>query len=293
MKKILTLLLLLVGVHLVAQTNTISENNNLLFPNLFSYSGNCETSNQTFLFSASNHGIIEDKPLQTGEQTNASRPCDCNTDMYVIANPGGWKVRCHETKFFEYGTTVTIMPQNICNPAQCLGEWTMKAFDAQTGALISTISRAGSNASFTLTLNTTAGYRVEFTGSCNGKVCKCEYWIKPKPGTTCDCNTDMYVIANPGILKVRCNEKKYFNYHTAITLTPQNICNPADCLTQWSMRIFDSQTGAPVPGGTGTGNSSPFSFTLNSVYGYRIEFVGVCNGKKCICQFWIQTKALP
>ena len=65
-------------------------------------------------------------------------------------------------------------------------------------------------------------------------------------------------------------------------------------MTQWSIRLFDSLTGANVnvPGGSGIVNTTSFSFPFNSVSGYREEFTGICHGRKCECQFWIQTKAM-
>ena len=116
---------------------------------------------------------------------------------------------------------------------------------------------------------------------------------KTKQSTvTCDCNKDMYVIAqvNSTGYKIRCRETKMFDLGTTIHFIPQNICNLANCLTDWNMAVNDALTGAFVTSGTVTSNTSSIALTLNSVNGYKITWAGHCNGKKCECEFWIKKK---
>ena len=331
--------------------------------------------------------------------------CDCSNDMYVIAKPGEFKIRCKDTKIFDYGTVITLVPENICNPAKCLSEWNIRVYDLQTGAFVTSGSGSGINSSFEFTLNSLAGYRIEVTGNCNGKKCVCTFYIRTndivqrcscgtwnpitvqtaggakrydcgstipwscktpfqftssyqcspndktceakttwevKKGTTviksgtgtnqlndgfsllengtytltlnascndkeckpctytievedciltCECNKEMYVTAKTKLekIKIACKDTNIFDYGAVITLVPENICNPAKCLSEWNIRVYDLQTGAFVTSGSGSGINSSFEFTLNSLAGYRIEVTGNCNGKKCVCTFYIRT----
>jgi len=120
--------------------------------------------------------------LQAVAQTTPTVPgCNCSTDMYVIANPGVFKIRCGQTHLFDMGTNITLIPQNICTPANCLSEWAINAYDAQTGVHVKGGKGVGNASGLGITLNSNAGFRVELDGSCNGHKCHCEFWIKPKP----------------------------------------------------------------------------------------------------------------
>jgi len=108
--------------------------------------------------------------------------CDCSNDMYVMAKMGGQnlKIRCGETKDYKEGSTVVLVPENICSTPKCTGQWNMKVYNAQTGALVSSGSGAGNSSSLSLLLSLVAGYRIELTTSCGNKKCTCTFYIRTR-----------------------------------------------------------------------------------------------------------------
>jgi hypothetical protein len=108
----------------------------------------------------------------------------------------------------------------------------------------------------------------------------------------CDCAKDKYVIAQVNSIgyKIRCNETKLLELGSVINFIPQNICDPAKCLTDWNMAVNDAKTGAFITSGTVASSTSSIPLTFNSENGYKITWAGHCNGKKCECTFWIKKK---
>ncbi|MES2332473.1 MAG: hypothetical protein V4539_22900 [Bacteroidota bacterium] len=215
--------------------------------------------------------------------------CDCSKDMYVTANPGVIKIRCNETKTFDYGTTITITPQNICSTAECLSEWSMNILDARTGALIKTEKGAGSNSFLTLVLNSVNGYNVELTTNCNGKICKCGFTIKTTaPKEICDCgawmNTEVAILANNKTVSiVKCSDTVSLVKGMYGLVIPQFTCSPGDS----SCRVLYAWTiqGAVTINGSG----QLINFNFNEPGLYTVTINPVCGGKKCIpCKIMIK-----
>ena len=189
MKKTLTLLLCLAVVQLFAGTNPNKESNHLLLTKAVSQTSIWEVNNGSafsfaptvFLKQLPTEDVLQDKVAQSANQSAANIPCGCNTDKYVIANPGVRKIRNNETNlYYNLGTPITLTPQNICNPANCLTQWRMKVFDAVTELPLPSGGNSGNTTILQMTLNSLAGYKVEFTGTCNGQKCNLIFWIKPK-----------------------------------------------------------------------------------------------------------------
>ena len=220
--------------------------------------------------------------------------CDCGkwNPLTVETLAGAKRYDCGSTIPWSCKTPFKFTSSYQCNPNtdNCKSQvkWTI----TKDGNPYS--SGTGTTGAFTPTANGT--YIITLEADCNGVKCPpCIYTVVVTDCSSlnCECSNDMYVIATPGGLKIRCKETKIFDYGTTITLVPQNICNPADCLLDWTIKVFDLQTGAFITSGSGTGSTSSFVLTLNSLAGYRIEVTGNCNGKKCVCTFYIRTKNTP
>ena len=160
-----------------ASSSSSSINRNWIAPDTSStkinHTGNPSTGNVT------EHISINFDDMKSKQSSVA---CDCAKDKYVVAqvNSIGYKIRCGETKLFDLGTVIHFIPQNICNPANCLTDWNMAVNDAQTGAFISSGTVTSNTASIALTLNSANGYKITWAGHCNGKKCECTFWIKTK-----------------------------------------------------------------------------------------------------------------
>ncbi len=214
--------------------------------------------------------------------------CDCSKDMYVIANPGNLKVRCGESKIFPYGTTVTLSPENICGTPDCLSDWSMSVYDAQTGALVTTGSGNGSNGSFAIPLNSFAGYRVVLTANCNGKVCTCEFWIRtnntPAP---CDCgrwqdNIIRYNSTAGGCGVLECGKSIHLLAGVPYTFTaPVYNCSQSSdtCQASYAWQVNGVMQG--------TGTSFTYTFTGPND---QITVRSHCNNRVCdFCNFTVLT----
>ena len=223
------------------------------------------------------------------------KPCDCGTwsKLTVQTAAGAKRYDCGSEILWNCKTPFQFASSYQCSPNDktCVANTT---WEVRKGNVVIK-SGTGTNQlndGFSLLENGT--YTLTLNPSCNDKKCPpCIYTIVVKDciPLSCECNNDMYIIVRPGELKIRCTESKIFDYGTKITLVPQNICNPAECLSEWNINVYDAQTGAYVTSGSGTGNNSFFDLSLNSYAGYRIELTGNCNGKKCKCEFWIRTKS--
>ncbi|MHB1178927.1 MAG: SdrD B-like domain-containing protein [Daejeonella sp.] len=225
-----------------------------------------------------------------------STSCDCGKwNPLTVQNAAGTKrYDCGSKILWSCKTPFQFTSSYQCSPnnesCQAKTTWEIKKGDViiKSGTGTNNISDGFSllaNGIYTLTLN----------AECNGKKCPpCIYTIVVEDctNTTCDCSKEMYVTAKTKLVKTKiaCKETKIFDYGTVITLVPENICNPAECLSEWNIRVYDLQTGAFVTSGSGSGINSSFALTLNSEAGYRIELTGNCNGIKCKCEFSIRTR---
>ncbi len=215
--------------------------------------------------------------------------CDCGKWNPLVVDKN--KYDCGSKIPWNCNRPFSFESAYLCNPndesCRATTSWEIQKDNVliQTGNGTNTITD-----SFTPTEN--GIYIITLNATCNDIKCPpCTYVVVVEDcNSRCDCTKDMYVIVNPGGFKIRCKETMVLDYGTTINLIPQNICDPADCLTGWSMKVFDTQSGALITTGNGSGNSSSLVLTLNSTEGYRIELVGNCNGNKCSCEFWIETK---
>jgi hypothetical protein len=220
--------------------------------------------------------------------------CGCGTwGQLIVQNAAGlMKYDCGSDKIawkcnqlFRFNGTYQCENKNEKCEAQTSWEIKKDGIVIRSGA-------GGSQYADAFTPPANGVYTISLQATCNGKKCPpCVYTVVVDDcaTTACDCSKDMYVIAHPGNLKIRCNETKVFPFGTTIALSPQNICVPAECLSGWSVKVYDTQTGALVTTGSGTGSNGSFSFLLNSLAGYRVVLTADCNGKTCTCEFWIRT----
>ncbi len=223
--------------------------------------------------------------------------CDCGKwNPLLVQNATGiMKYECDGEKIpwkcnqsFRFESSYQCSPNN--ESCQAKTTWEVR----KDGIII--LTGSGTNrlrGAFTPTANGT--YTITLNAECNGIKCPpCIFTIVVEDctDTACDCSKEMYVTAKTKLVKTKiaCKETKIFDYGTVITLVPENICNPAECLSEWNIRVYDLKTGAFVSSGSGSGINSSFELTLNSDAGYRIELTGYCNGNKCTCEFSIRTR---
>ncbi|MBZ0202499.1 MAG: hypothetical protein K8I03_05735, partial [Ignavibacteria bacterium] len=174
--------------------------------------------------------------------------CDCNKDIFVVAKTpedGSLKIRCKESKTFTLGTTVTLVPSNICEPAECLGNWEMMIYDAESGAYITTASGSGVNSYYDLVLSSNSGYRIVLTAVCGDTKCECEFWIRTKPGEKCDCKgwdqskSMLYYIqdGHKNENDLKCGGEYRVDAGSSVTLNPVYTCDGSGCVPQYSYTL--------------------------------------------------------
>ena len=210
--------------------------------------------------------------------------CDCNPDMYVVVQQAGGaavKIKCGATNTFDYGSTITITPQNICSTAGCMSDWKINVYDAQTGTFITGGSGVGSTSTMVLTLNSLAGYKLDLTADCNGKKCTCEFWIRPKQVAGCKCSDSWGAFTVKGSdIKYICGDKIPWKCNTPFSFTAnyQCITNSADCKAIITWQV--TKDGSPVQSGSGTGSTSgSFVPATNGIYTLTLN--ATCNGVTC------------
>ena len=245
----------------------------------------------------SNGGNFLDAITVTCTEAPPVDACDCGKwNPLTVQNAAGTKrYDCGSKILWSCKTPFQFTSSYQCSPTDktCEAKTTWEVRKGETliksGTGTNTLSDGFSllaNGIYTLTLN----------ANCGDKACPpCIYTIVVedcRPDITCDCNKEMYVTAKTNLVKTKiaCKETKIFDYGTVITLVPENICTPAECLSEWNIRVYDLKTGAFVTSGSGSGINSSFALTLNSEAGYRIELTGNCNGIKCTCEFLIRTR---
>jgi hypothetical protein len=225
-----------------------------------------------------------------------STSCDCGKwNPLAVQNAAGIKrYDCGSKILWSCKTPFQFTSSYQCSPNDKTCE-AKTTWEVRKGDVIIKSGTGTNNISDGFSLLANGIYTLTLNAECNGKKCPpCIYTIVVEDctNTTCDCSKEMYVTAKTKLekIKIGCKETKIFDYGAVITLVPENICNPAECLSEWNIRVYDLKTGAFVSSGSGSGINSSFALTLNSEAGYRIELTGYCNGIKCTCEFSIRTR---
>jgi hypothetical protein len=220
--------------------------------------------------------------------------CKCNEKAsFTMTDEKGKKreAACGETIIASYKMSYTFAPVNLCTPEDCLKGYTYEVFDLKSGSYVTGASVIGSG-TFTVTLNSNAGYKIIIQYDCNGKKCECTIYIRTKDtDQECDCGgwadgekgfTIHGFNGNPNSEIeefVKCGNT-YNSIYKGVSLdlvAQEYFCKPKDkCSASYTWKIT-SPSGVVSPFDTRTING----FIFNETGLYKVILVPSCGGKRC------------
>ncbi len=110
-----------------------------------------------------------------------SDSCKCNKEATFgisFNNSEQEKVKCGKTIKIKKGSTFSVTPFDLCMPKGCkLTGYNYSIYDLQANTFITGQSIIGLSP-FNVTLNSSAGYKIVITYSCNGKKCECILYVR-------------------------------------------------------------------------------------------------------------------
>jgi len=187
------------------------------------------------------------------------------------------EVKCKGTIIAAYGSVLIFTPLNLCTPKDCLKDYSYEIFDLSSGSYVTGQSNTG-NIPFSITVNSSAGYRVLITYNCNGKKCTCEFYIRTKDVVNdCGCGEwkDKAINFNVGMISgtVMFNGNLTVMQGISYSFTaPAYICAPVShsCLPVYTWRVNGVVRG--------TGQTLNYGFTGSE---NLISVTTMCGGKIC------------